>query len=351
MSWQNRWHREVPYIYESMCASNLDNRGASAQPGHGMTSDKSARTRPRVLIVEDDQLSQTLLTSFLESEGYEYCVAQNGQEALDLYSQEFFPIIITDWLMPEMDGIELCRLIRGMNLDRYIYIILLTSQDSKTSLVEGLDAGADEYIVKPIHRAELRVRLKGARRILNLEASLKKSMEEIRELSIHDRLTGSFNRIFMDQQLTQEIMRSGRYHHNLSIIMVDLDHFKMINDTYGHMAGDDVLKACVRTITSSFRRGVDWIARYGGEEFVIVLPETDHAGAALVAERMCQRIAAEPVNYMGNSINITASFGLVTLLASISGTQRSLEQVLNVADTCLYQAKNGGRNQVVSAEM
>ncbi len=316
-----------------------------------MNSDKSALKRPRILIVEDDELSLHMLTSLLDSEGYEFSVARNGQEAMDLYSQEFFPIIITDWLMPEMDGIELCHMIRSMNLDRYIYIIVLTSQASKSDLIQGLDAGADDYIVKPIHRAELRVRLKGACRILDLEASLKKSMAEIREMSIHDRLTGSFNRVFMDQQLTQEIMRSSRYHHNLSIIMVDLDHFKVINDTFGHMAGDEVLKESVKNITSSFRRGVDWIARYGGEEFVIVLPETDHAGALLVAERMRLKIAAAPIDYMGCPIAITASFGLLTLLPSISGAPRFLEQVLNVADTCLYQAKNNGRNQVVSAEM
>jgi diguanylate cyclase (GGDEF)-like protein len=316
-----------------------------------MTSTTPTKQRPRILIVEDDQTSRTLLTSLLEKEGYEYCVASNGQEALDLYSQEFFPIIITDWLMPEMDGIELCRLIRSMNIDRYIYIIVLTGQDSKADLIQGLDAGADEYIVKPIHRAELRVRLKGACRILDLETTLKKSMAEIRELSIHDRLTGSFNRVFMDQQLTQEILRSSRYHHVLSVIMVDLDHFKTVNDTFGHMAGDEVLKQSVQSITSSFRRGVDWIARYGGEEFVIVLPETDHVGAQLVAERMRQRIAATPVDYMGCSIPLTASFGLVTLVPSIGAPLRYLEQVLNVADTCLYQAKNNGRNQVVSAEM
>lgn len=315
-----------------------------------MTSTESSKL-PRILIVEDDPVSVSLLSAALENEGYEFSVAHNGQEAIDLYSQDFFPVIITDWLMPEMDGLELCRLIRSMNIDRYIYIIVLTGQDTKADLIQGLDAGADEYIVKPIHRAELRARLKGACRILSLEASLKTKMAEIREMSIHDRLTGSFNRVFMDQQLAQEIMRSSRYHRSLSVLMVDLDHFKLINDTFGHMAGDEVLKSCVSTITSSFRRGVDWMARYGGEEFIIVLPETDQAGALLVAERMREKIAAKPVQYLGCDIDITASFGTVTLVPNITGHTRFLEQVLNVADTCLYQAKNNGRNQVVAAEM
>jgi diguanylate cyclase (GGDEF)-like protein len=238
-----------------------------------------------------------------------------------------------------------------MKIDRYIYIIVLTGQDSRTDLVLGLEAGADEYIIKPIHQSELRVRLKSACRILDLETSLKKSMAEIREISVRDRLTGIFNRVYMDHHLAQEIMRSSRYHHCLSVLMCDLDHFKIINDTYGHLAGDEVLRSCVEHLSSSFRQGVDWLARYGGEEFVIVLPETDLAGALLVAERMRARIEATPVNFVGCEISITASFGSVTLIPNETGNIRYMEQVLNVADTCLYQAKNDGRNRVVSAEM
>lgn len=316
-----------------------------------MTTEITIAERPRILVVEDESVSQTMLVSALQNEGYGFAVARNGQEAIDRYSQEFFSIIITDWMMPEMDGLELCRLIRSMKIDRYIYIILLTAKDSKTDLVQGLEAGADEYIVKPIHQSELRVRLKSACRILDLESSLKKSMAEIRELSVRDQLTKCFNRVYMDQQLALEITRSARYHHCLSVLMCDLDHFKIINDTYGHLAGDEVLKACVKRFNSSFRQGVDWLARYGGEEFVIVLPETDQAGALLVAERMRSRIAAAPVNFVGCEIDITASFGVVTLIPGHNVHVRYMEQVLNVADTCLYQAKNTGRNCVVSAEM
>lgn len=316
-----------------------------------MTTDPTLTGKPRVLVVEDDPMSQAQLISALEKEGYGFAVARNGQEAIDLYSEEFFSIIITDWVMPEMDGLELCRLIRSMKIDRYIYIIVLTAKSTKTDLIQGLEAGADEYIVKPIYQSELRVRLKGACRILELESSLKSSIAEIHELSVRDQLTGSFNRVYMDHHLTQEIMRSSRYHHTLSVLMVDLDHFKVINDTYGHMAGDEVLKSCVNIISSSFRKGVDWMARYGGEEFVIVLPETDQAGALLVAERMRQRIAATPVNFVGCEIDITASFGSVTIIPTNTVRVRYMEQVLNVADTCLYQAKNAGRNQIVSAEM
>jgi diguanylate cyclase (GGDEF)-like protein len=306
---------------------------------------------PRVLIVEDDPLAKTILSSVLKKEGYPYAIASNGQEALDKYSDEFFPIIITDWLMPEMDGLELCRLIRSMKINRYIYIILVTGQDSREDVVKGLESGADDYIIKPIHQAELRVRLKGACRILDLESTLKNSLAEIHELSIRDRLTGAFNRVYMDHQLGQELVRSNRYHRPLSILMCDLDHFKAVNDTYGHLAGDGVLKSCVDIVSSSLRHGIDWIARYGGEEFVIVLPETDQVGANILAERLRERIAGTPVNLAGCEIDITASFGTVTLIPTNSGNVRYMEQVLNVADTCLYQAKNEGRNRVVSAEM
>jgi len=304
--------------------------------------------KPRILVVEDDLTDRAIISSALDKEGYEYALATNGQEAIDLYSQDFFPIIITDWVMPEMDGLELCRLIRSMKIQRYIYIILLTSQDSKSDMVTGLEAGADDYLVKPLHRAELRVRLKSACRILDLESTLKQSMAEIRELSVRDALTGAFNRGYMDHQLQHEIKRTYRYHHPLSIIMCDIDHFKQVNDTFGHQAGDEVLKNCVTRINASIRRGIDWSARYGGEEFVIVLPETDQPGCFVVAERIRQLIAINPIDAFGCEIDITASFGAVTIMPADSRPQLLPDQLIHMADTCLYKAKTNGRNRVES---
>lgn len=315
------------------------------------TVDTTSYPLPRILVVEDDPLARTILSAILTKEGYSFALASNGQEAIDKYSDEFFPIIISDLLMPEMDGLELCRLIRSMKISRYIYIILVTGQDSREDVIAGLDAGADDYIIKPIHQAELRARLKGARRILDLESNLKSSMAEIHELSIRDQLTGAFNRVYMDHQLAQELTRCNRYHRPLSVIMCDLDHFKAVNDNYGHLAGDEVLRSCVDIITSSLRRGIDWVARYGGEEFVIVLPETDQVGAQILAERLRSKIACTPVDVVGCEIDITASFGSATVVPSFSDSPRYMEQVLQLADSCLYQAKNCGRNQVVSAEL
>lgn len=302
---------------------------------------------PRILIVEDDPADRAILASALRKGGYEFAVADNGQQAIDLYSQEFFPIIITDWMMPEMDGLELCRFIRSMKTKSYIYIILLTGRESRTDLIQGLAAGADEYLVKPLHFDELQVRLKGAQRILDLELSLKRSLCEVRELSIRDPLTGAYNRGYMDQQLLQELKRSFRYIHPLSIVICDLDHFKAVNDTYGHQAGDEVLKRCVATISATIRQGIDWVVRYGGEEFVIVLPETDQAGCSNVAERLRARIASQAIEVDGGVV----SFGTVTVKPDETNWSTPLEEVFHLADVCLYQAKQQGRNRVVSAAL
>lgn len=299
----------------------------------------------QILLVDDDLMSLSLLQDYLELEGYSYVTAANGREALELFNAQPFSIVITDWLMPEMDGIALCRAIRSQNSDHYTFIILLTCRNSQEELIEGLEAGADDYIIKPVHPAELRVRLKGCRRILDLEHSLKQSLAEIRELSIHDPLTGAFNRGYLDRQLGHEVGRAYRYKHPLSLIMCDLDHFKLVNDTYGHLAGDEVLKRCVQNITRSIRNNIDWVARYGGEEFVIVLPETDAAGCSVVAERIREQIAVSPE---GSTLRISASLGTVTLLPEHQTARTSAADLVQRADICLYQAKQSGRNRVVA---
>lgn len=306
---------------------------------------------PRILVVEDDPLSCALIEMYLEQEGYPCVTASNGCEALDLFSREPFPIVITDWLMPEMDGTALCQAVRNLHTDSYTYLILLTSQNSPEAVVEGLESGADDYLVKPVNPAELKVRLKGARRILDLEDALRKSLYEIRELSSHDPLTGAFNRGYMDQQLNHEVQRAYRYQHPLSVMLCDLDHFKRVNDNHGHQAGDAVLKRCIENITSSIRRNIDWVARFGGEEFVIVLPETDAAGCCVVAERIRERIELGPGAGDSGSIRITASLGTVTLVPGVDAAATTTsEQLLQHADRRMYLAKQAGRNRVVSED-
>lgn len=307
--------------------------------------------QPQVLIAEDDLLSRSILEHYLEEEGYTFVSAANGEEALELFNLHHFQIVITDWLMPKMDGTTLCRAIRKQDGNDYTFIILLTSKNSAEELIEGLEAGADDYIVKPVNPSELRVRLKGCRRILDLEYSLKQSLAEIRELSIHDPLTGAFNRGYLDQQLEHEIERAYRYQHNISLILCDLDYFKLVNDTYGHLAGDEVLKRCVNNISQSIRHQIDWVARFGGEEFLIALPETDAAGCAVVAERMRERIALIPDGTEVSTVKISASFGTVTLTPNKHTVRVKVADLIQRADICLYRAKQSGRNCVISENL
>lgn len=307
-------------------------------PGNGIAA----------LVIDDDRFIRTVLSQMLADAGYQVSEAANGKEALALCRERHFPIILSDWLMPEMDGIAFCRSFRALPAERYSYLILLTSQGGKEQLITGLEAGADEYLTKPVNEAELMVRLKTARRILDLETSLQQSLEEIKELSIHDPLTGAFNRGYLDQTLPLELKRSFRYLRDLSLVMIDLDRFKQVNDSWGHQAGDAVLKHCTGLISGAIRREIDWLARFGGEEFVLVLPETDQAGSLVVADRLRGLIAGTPCLFEGQQIAVTASFGAVTKGPSDIGV--NIDQLLRQADACLYEAKQGGRNRVICSQ-
>lgn len=297
----------------------------------------------KILVVEDDFFSQTILKDALERLGYSVVLAGNGRDALAICQQEHFSVIITDRVMPEMDGIEFCRAIRAMPSEHYVFILLLTSLDKKDELIAGLDAGADEYIVKPVHEIELAARLKGARRILDLESKLK-------QLALHDQLTGAYNRGYLDRQLPKEIQRSWRYSHPISIIICDIDHFKAVNDRYGHQAGDEVLREFVALVNRSIRNENDWVARYGGEEFVIVLPETHSAGGVIVAERIRSLIAVSPVTVQGAAVAVTVSFGVIAIENTSLIEEMKMEMILGKADECLYRAKETGRNRVVAVQ-
>jgi two-component system, cell cycle response regulator len=299
-----------------------------------------------ILIAEDNAVSRKLMEMTLRQAGYEVVSAANGREAFKVFKERFFPIILTDWGMPEMDGLELCRAIRENPTDGYVFIFLITGRDSKKDIIVGLEAGADDYLTKPFDRSELIARLKTALRILELEKSLKDAYEKIRILSITDKLTDCYNRTYMDEYLSKEIIRTTRYRRPISLVMTDIDHFKRINDSYGHQAGDLILKNFVTWIKESIRKDVDWIARYGGEEFLIVMPETDFESAMSSAERLRKSVSESITSYEEKDIRITASFGVAGFKPSAENNTFPYESIIDKADKSLYQAKNEGRNRV-----
>ncbi len=300
-----------------------------------------------ILIAEDDPVSRKLLEKILIKAGNKVVSVENGQKALELFNDRFFPIVLTDWMMPEMDGLELCRAIRKNTYPGYVFIILLTAKNSKDDIIRGLRAGADDYLTKPFSHAELIARLNTGKRVLELERSLKDANEEIRILSITDPLTGTYNRGYMTERLPQEIKRARRYSRALSIILCDIDHFKKVNDTYGHLAGDRVLKDFAQCIRYSIRQDVDWTARYGGEEFLIVLPETDVNGASVMAERLKSELSQRVTETQGKQISITASFGVTGFSPDTPDEMISPEAMVSKADKYLYQAKREGRNKAM----
>ena len=300
-----------------------------------------------ILFAEDNAMSRKIVKRTLGKAGYEITSVKDGREAFELFKKKFFPIILTDWMMPEMDGLELCRAVRNYQSDSYVYIILLTANEKKSDIVSGLESGADDYLIKPPDRSELIARIKTGIRILELEESLKKANEKITILSITDPLTGCRNRGHLMEWFPREIRRARRYGHPLSMALCDIDHFKKVNDGYGHQAGDKVLQEFVKCIKGCVRKDVDLIARYGGEEFIVVLPETDLTAASIVMERIRQKVAQQATRVENADIHITVSLGVTGFNAKTPDDHISDEKIIQKADALLYQAKNQGRNRVL----
>jgi len=311
----------------------------------------TAAPSPTILLAEDDPVTRMLMTRFLKKAGYEVDAAANGSEALDKMTRRYYPMLVTDWEMPEMDGVALCKAVRNMQLDGYVYALLLTARDSKEHIIAGLEAGADDYLVKPVHEPELIARLNAGRRILNLEHSLRVANQRNRILSITDALTGAYNRRYLMEQLPRELERCRRYAYPLSVLMCDIDHFKKINDARGHAAGDDVLQQFAARAQKSIRTNSDWVARYGGEEFLIVLPETAHEGAVRVAEKIRTLMSGTPFATRAGDTAVTASFGVASTGPSGPDISLKVDEIIRCADECLYRSKQAGRDRTSSHEI
>jgi len=307
-------------------------------------SDQAGANHWRILLVDDEPTQCLIMARLLKRAGYEVETAGNGREALVKLQSGDYQLLITDWEMPEMDGIALCRELRCSQVQGYVYTILLTARDSTEHVVAGLRAGADDYLTKPVIEAELIARLSTGKRIVTLERSLRTANEENRRLSITDPLTGAFNRRHLMEQLPREIERAERYGRTLSVIMCDVDHFKTINDTHGHQVGDDVLR-WFREVLQRGVRSSDWLARYGGEEFVIVLPETNVANAVNAANHLRERLATSVFRLGTAELRVTASFGVSGWQGAVPQGAK-LDALISRCDAGVYASKAAGRNRV-----
>ncbi len=299
--------------------------------------------RMKVLIADDSATSRAMLRAALVKWGYEVVMAEDGAEAWAILAKpDAPPMAILDWVMPHFTGPEVCSKVRETRREPYTYILLLTSKNSKDETVEGLEAGADDYIVKPFNQQELSVRLRAGKRIIELQLSLMQAREELREKASKDLLTMLPNRAAIMATLQNEIARCHRDRRSVGVALLDIDHFKKVNDTYGHFAGDAVLRETAARLKSSIR-AYDQVGRYGGEEFLVVLPNCDMEQARNQADRMRQRLQEDKILAdAGTEIPVTASFGV-----TISDlTDRNPDLFVRVADEALYKAKANGRNRV-----
>lgn len=294
----------------------------------------------KILIAEDDPISRKLLHKALERSGYDVVAVENGKQALEALCALDAPrLALLDWVMPELDGPGVCRAVRKRTEQTYAYMVLLTSKDSKEETVVGLESGADDYLTKPFNIEELRARLRVGERILLLEDRLVEARENMRFRATHDPLTALLNRGAILDLLNRELHRSHRENKSTAILLGDVDHFKRVNDTLGHLVGDEVLTEIARRLLGAVR-SYDFVGRYGGEEFLVILNSCDTAYGPTRADNIRKSIS-KPVMTTKGPLSITMSFGV---LQSAEWGPRSLEELLHGVDTALYEAKAAGRD-------
>lgn len=297
----------------------------------------------RILIAEDDRIVQHLLLLHLSKLGHEVQAVSDGQAALRSLTRTPPQIAIIDWMMPGLEGPEVCRTLRAMASERYVYVILLTAKDTSGEMVIGLDAGADDYMSKPINLAELEARLRSGQRIVALQEQLILARERMRVRATRDALTGLLNRGETFELMPLEMLKARQGGAPFAALICDIDHFKRLNDSYGHPAGDAALREVAQRLAAAVRF-TDLVGRYGGEEFLLALPGRSSAQVAEVAERIRRAICDTPVQLGPATVRVTISIGAAL---SFPTDTFSFEELLQRADQCLLLAKGAGRNRVI----
>jgi len=298
----------------------------------------------QALVVDDSAVYRKLIGDHLRSWGFGVTLAESGSEAWQILEQPNAPkLVLLDWVLPDLDGIELCQRIRQAGSSSpYIYIILLTSKEGRQNMLQAMQAGADDYLVKPFDELELKARLLVGKRILDLQEELVSARESMRHAATHDSLTGLTNRGEILAVLERELERARRERKPVAVILCDVDHFKNVNDTLGHLFGDEALREIGRRLRAQLRV-YDGVGRYGGEEFLMVLPSCDLPNALLRANELREIIAKTPVVCSGEERLITMSMGVAV---SACEGKNEVEMLLNQADAGLYKAKEKGRNRI-----
>jgi diguanylate cyclase (GGDEF)-like protein len=299
----------------------------------------------KLLIADDSKVSRKMLLAITKQWGYEILLAEDGEEAWQIMQQDDAPqLLLLDWEMPKMNGIEVCERVIAKDPENPAYIVLLTSRTSSDDIVEGLSKGASDYLSKPFNTAELQVRLQVGKRMIEMQRKLNTTLQELTTLASHDALTGLLNRRAIMEALPKEIKRIERQDQILCIGMCDIDHFKQINDTYGHLVGDEVLKEVTKRM-KGILRDHDLIGRYGGEEFLVIIHVNNIESGVVAYQRICQAVSALPIKINELSISITISCGITSY--SPDHDNHDITKLIASADDALYQAKDAGRNQVI----
>lgn len=296
----------------------------------------------KILVADDSAIYRKLVEDTLAQKRYSVLLAKSGKEALKLFTEHRPPLVISDWMMPDFSGIELCRRIRDDSQGSYTYIIILTGVTEKHELVKGLEAGADDYLTKPFHSDELLARIGVGRRITDLNREIEAKNRSLELLALTDSLTGLQNRRSIGIWATRQLNSAARHKFSFWVAIGDLDNFKRVNDTYGHDAGDQVLKKFSEILERNTRCS-DICGRIGGEEFLLVLTHADENGARLTVERVRQQLEAQQFSLGTDTVRVTASFGLAEFR---HGQPPDFHQLVVQADTALYAAKGLGRNRV-----
>lgn len=297
----------------------------------------------RILVAEDDAVSRRLLEAILKQWGHEVIVVEDGRAAWEALANPDAPrLVILDWMMPELDGLEVCKRVRQSAVGRFTYVIILTARDRKADIVAALEAGADDYLMKPYDRGELRARVGVGVRMIRAYEALEEANKRLDEAAHTDYLTGLYNRRALMERFAQELDRATREATSIAALMADVDRFKQINDTYGHSAGDQVLIETAARLRRACR-SYDVIGRYGGEEFLVVVVHTPEDVTGALAERLRRAMGDKPIDANGHSIVATLSMGGVW---ASPGERRDVDAFVKAADAMLYRAKERGRNRL-----